>query len=438
MGETMRQKTVKENISYTKEPAARKKHLWLEAVFVLGCIVIGFLLRMYQLQLQDRFLMQGNTLFEKAMVLKDHTIPYMNNNLVYAYTYWMRGICSFVGNFAMNILVAQVIMEEIAILFIYFALRNLNMKDGAQFLMVVLQFLFYKGFVTDIVPECLLLFSIGSIGWVFSKYISYYKSPVQRKNFQYLKLILVSMLAAVPVYLDWIGCILPIFMIVVIIISPKNKKLQQCLLLLLGTLSGTAILFGAKAIANGKIFYEIGMEYYQNLQSFPVDTLFLCYFGTVVIAMLISKIVSIIRDITIGYKEKKIPQQNKEELGNAVIEKAVIEKKDINTKDIVQKDIEQKHSHQKIIEENEIERNEEAQIKIKQKELSKIDKVKPDEEEIPIKEERIGKKKIHFLDNPLPVPKKHVRKEMDYAIIPPDEMMEFDLELESGKEDFDI
>ncbi len=41
--------------------------------------------------------------------------------------------------------------------------------------------------------------------------------------------------------------------------------------------------------------------------------------------------------------------------------------------------------------------------------------------------------------NPLPVPKKHLHKEMDYAFQPAEDQMEFDLrELESGKEEFDI
>ena len=34
---------------------------------------------------------------------------------------------------------------------------------------------------------------------------------------------------------------------------------------------------------------------------------------------------------------------------------------------------------------------------------------------------------IEFIDNPLPVPKKHVRKQMDYAIEPDARLMEFDI-----------
>ena len=45
---------------------------------------------------------------------------------------------------------------------------------------------------------------------------------------------------------------------------------------------------------------------------------------------------------------------------------------------------------------------------------------------------------IEFIDNPLPVPKKHVRKQMDYAIEPDARLMEFDIQELSKNDDFDI
>lgn len=45
--------------------------------------------------------------------------------------------------------------------------------------------------------------------------------------------------------------------------------------------------------------------------------------------------------------------------------------------------------------------------------------------------------KIEYIENPLPVPKKHIKKTMDYAFVPEDSMMKYDI-LVSEKDDFDI
>lgn len=54
-------------------------------------------------------------------------------------------------------------------------------------------------------------------------------------------------------------------------------------------------------------------------------------------------------------------------------------------------------------------------------------------EVVEIKEE----KKIEYIDNPLPLPKKHVRKTMDYAFIPEDDQMKYDIAV-SDSDDFDL
>lgn len=59
----------------------------------------------------------------------------------------------------------------------------------------------------------------------------------------------------------------------------------------------------------------------------------------------------------------------------------------------------------------------------------------PDEE---IKEvDIIEEKKIEYIENPLPLPKKHVRKTMDYAFIPEDDQMKYDIAV-SDSDDFDL
>ena len=46
-------------------------------------------------------------------------------------------------------------------------------------------------------------------------------------------------------------------------------------------------------------------------------------------------------------------------------------------------------------------------------------------------------KKVEFIENPLPVPKKHIRKTMDYAFIPEEIDMKYDIYVPDN-DDFDL
>lgn len=46
-------------------------------------------------------------------------------------------------------------------------------------------------------------------------------------------------------------------------------------------------------------------------------------------------------------------------------------------------------------------------------------------------------KAIKYIENPLPLPKKHVKRELDYQYQVPEDKMKFDVEIPYG-DDFDI
>ena len=45
---------------------------------------------------------------------------------------------------------------------------------------------------------------------------------------------------------------------------------------------------------------------------------------------------------------------------------------------------------------------------------------------------------IHYIPNPLPLPRTHVKKEIGFDFEPAPEMLEFDVELKDGEDDFDF
>ncbi|MBO7600783.1 MAG: hypothetical protein J6S95_06515, partial [Lachnospiraceae bacterium] len=78
------------------------------------------------------------------------------------------------------------------------------------------------------------------------------------------------------------------------------------------------------------------------------------------------------------------------------------------------------------------------------KEQDNSEKIKAEEasenteaEEVKEEEEVKEVKEVKLFDNPLPVPKPHVRKEISYSFEPDESMMKFDLDI-SENDDFDI
>ncbi len=45
---------------------------------------------------------------------------------------------------------------------------------------------------------------------------------------------------------------------------------------------------------------------------------------------------------------------------------------------------------------------------------------------------------IQYIPNPLPLPKKHKQRELQFDFEPGPELLEFDVEVREGQEDFDI
>ena len=58
-------------------------------------------------------------------------------------------------------------------------------------------------------------------------------------------------------------------------------------------------------------------------------------------------------------------------------------------------------------------------------------------EDMAEKKQEDGQKQVQFIENPLPLPKKHVKKVMDYPIQPDASMMHYDVEVDPG-DNFDF
>lgn len=81
-------------------------------------------------------------------------------------------------------------------------------------------------------------------------------------------------------------------------------------------------------------------------------------------------------------------------------------------------------------------------VSYKEKPIRAIDYKEKEQTEV-TEENRVSNEKqasneIQYIPNPLPLPKKHVKREIKFDYEPPEELMKFDYELQEGQEDFDI
>lgn len=65
-------------------------------------------------------------------------------------------------------------------------------------------------------------------------------------------------------------------------------------------------------------------------------------------------------------------------------------------------------------------------------------KALPDAQTLRAEEESLSPNGVQYIPNPLPLPKKHVKKELKFDLDTLDEQMEFDYEISPEKDDFDL
>lgn len=65
-------------------------------------------------------------------------------------------------------------------------------------------------------------------------------------------------------------------------------------------------------------------------------------------------------------------------------------------------------------------------------------KALPDAQAVRVEEEALSPNGVQYIPNPLPLPKKHVKKELKFDLDTFDEQMEFDYEISPEKDDFDL
>ncbi|MBO5292235.1 MAG: hypothetical protein J6B10_03525 [Lachnospiraceae bacterium] len=335
----------------------------------------------------------GDTGFlEMSMIRQGMEVPYLSNLLSALYAGGLRLIFWLAGNKEMAVVYVQAVIQLVTLLLFYLAYRKLF--GGLFAVLLLLAAMFWEPglwLVGEVTPGNLLLLLMGAYCFLFACALRRGEQKKSRVFFVFGFLgsgIAVGLLAATDSY----GLLLLLWSILVIVFM---KKLP------IGFLAGASAGFAGAGLAKC-VYYGFSLEvpyleYYRNYLSAenwnPVFR-----FGKSSMALNFLMILFVLGCIWFLCTGKKRAVRETSEKVSAIPEISVKNIEDLPVPKLM---------------------------------------TIPCVQETDEKEEEEAKREIKYIENPLPVPKKHVKKEMTYAFEPDAAHMCYDLETSSDS-DYDI
>ncbi|NLL77246.1 MAG: glycosyltransferase family 39 protein [Clostridiales bacterium] len=450
-------------IPYLLIKLPRDKHfanMW--ECFLAMCIFAGSVLYRIDYILHADITVERNMFYEMAQVTNERGIPNITHGASYIYTVLLSAVFSFMGNKMIAGIVLQLVLHVLAILFLYFAIRLLAGRVTALCVAAIIAVspVFMKD-MCSLTPQGLYLLLYATGLWLTGLYLRKLVKNGYRRKGSYIVFLLLGIYIGILSYLDIIGFTLLLFAgtcFVVIREKPcnpvgqnatnKNKNIyigKQFAVVLAVSLLMTAGFIELDAMYSGQTFMNIlaaWLQQYGNGMSMsylvpgpdvqPAIGIGVCFLASLNVVGFLMR------------KRQKTDAWVLLLLALTAISVTGIGQMDYSTFATViwgtfaglglrsmGEDANQKE-------------------KISSLETVQIEELKPDEdlEEIRIEEiidekinnaeiEKEEKKSIKFIENPLPLPKKHVKKEMNYGVDVPDEQMNYDVFSEED-DDFDI
>ncbi len=416
--------------------------------------------------------LESNPYFELAAVNSTQMPATMAHGALYMYILLLHGLFLVLGNNLLAGIILQIVLQFVAVAIVYFAIRKIAGVLPAlwTFGFFMLAPFFVK---TSLIytPENLyfLLFSIVLL--LFSSVLKSIKNAETLKWYHYIGGFLFGITVSFMLYLDAVGCTLLVIVFSVFGIYRQEKiknVLSIFLLILLGCVLGLLGVFAADSFISGSDLVAIAgvwewlyipenveslLQLYQEILTKLSDNLIvsvLVFAGMAwgIYGYFTEKrkesqglwILMTLSGIALSYLCPASGNMDRSFLG--VFGMIVLAGKGLqlavsNKRDEVEETVLDENEAAEIVaEETVIEEtvNEENVIgeTVTEDVVSKevVDENVPIEEPVPVKE-------IKFIENPLPLPKKHVKKTMDYGYDFPEEQLYFDIEI-SEDDDFDF
>lgn len=236
-----------------------KDFQWIESILAALLFVAGLFLRAKEMRAD----VDSSVFLDLAYVSSDgQTIPWLAHGAVYFYIWTLRIVFLLLGNKAAMALWLQIMLQMLGVLLLYYAVRKMAGKLPAIMMLVFFMLSSYmveKAIVPSPEMFYLLLFSI----------VLLYVSRGVDHAFRWLFWLLAGVMAALLIYLDVAGLLLIPLMIGAIVTRRKEakRKIKSGILgvvagLLLGVLS--CVLVGALSSSKSVLgFMEEWMQLYR-------------------------------------------------------------------------------------------------------------------------------------------------------------------------------
>lgn len=403
----------------------KKTWKWVEPA-AAGLFMLLFLtLRILYINAHYDSLNQANELLLEVMPREGTFVSYTLYGCRFVYSLMLEFFFKLFGNKPIVAIYLQVALQGAGILALYFAVRKMIGKIGALFLLAAMALLPYitvastEQFLLGVFPFYVLLAS-----WLWNL-----ANREERKiGIRLCGAAFLAALIATMSYLDAVGIVFSVVVLTGTVLYTKTGKVLLSACVLAGTTAGYGavlltemLLRGTTAVDTlrqyGDLYFsaaDFQVQYLIELSGTPV-TLFAAIFLGILYLLLLavgfwrgnwkqSVLFSLLLFLLAGMKLFHIGTNDY--LPLVVISFLILIANGIQGLSVRSRKIE--------------EEEEETESAQEQEEIQE-----------PVK-------KTRFIENPLPVPKKHVPKHMNYAFEPARDKMKFDLEDISGKDDFDL
>ena len=437
----------------------------LEGILFVGILAAGIGIRIYNIQYAG----EEAAYFDMAQVAEGGSIPQMVHGGTYVYLHLLRGLFLLVGNKWMAGIWLQIALQAIAAILLYLAVCQIGTgAAGLTFLAAIMllpsEMLRGLTYSPDMMYLC--AYAIGLV--CVASFLSRYAEGEMESPYDVIILVFSGAWIAFVCYLDVSGLTLPVMAVSALWMNRfKSRKKCANVWLGLGVLIGAAVLFFAGYLAlygyscgksiidvwndlirfyavkghdplfwmkedgwNASVLLYCGMVFAsfaypahrktEKLSPWIGAGLLLCVLEYLHIPSaqlnsfaFMTYVASVLGGIGISEsfsfemaEEEQIPSETE-----SLQEEGIIHKKESLPKEEVQME-------------------ERMQI---EETMQMEEKVPGDMEFMDLGEPP----KIKLIQNPLPMPKKHVRKTMEYGFHPEEDMMHYDIEVDEN-DDYDI
>ena len=417
----------------------------LEGVLHVGILAAGIGIRIFSMQYAG----EEAAYFDMALVAEGSNIPQTVHGATYVYLHLLRGLFLLVGNKWMAGIWLQIVLQMIAAVLMYLAIGQIGGKMSGLTFMAAMMF-----FPTEILrgltysPDMMYL-CIYAIGLVcVASFLNKYAEGEMVSIYDVIILVFSGAWIAFVCYLDISGISLPVMAVSALWLS-RQKSEKKCANVWIGlcVLIGAAVLFYTGYLALygyscGKGIIDVWNSLIRLYAIKGYDELFwigengmtvsiVLYSGMLLAAFAYwahrkSEKLSpwICTGLTLCILEYfHMPSAQLDSFGLMTYVAAILCGIGISESISFRRETNDGQALSGEVEEIQ----EEGTMQVEE------GKVSGDMEFVDLGEG----KKIQLIENPLPMPKKHVRKATEYGFIPEEDMMHYDIEVDEN-DDYDI